>query len=121
MHTWRSPAIASSVRGLAPTTGRHSDAPAPSRAMAATTSTSATFERALRYRSTFDARRGDPVAWLIGIARRELAAHFSGDRADLELLDVVAPGDLALESARRLDLRAAIERLDDRDRELIAL
>ena len=32
--------------------------------------TSETFERALRYRGSFDPRRGDPAAWLIGIARR---------------------------------------------------
>ena len=32
--------------------------------------TSETFERALRYRDSYDHRRGEPVAWLIGIARR---------------------------------------------------
>src|SRR5581483_821431 len=32
--------------------------------------TSQTFERALRYRDSFDGRRGDVVGWLIGIARR---------------------------------------------------
>src|SRR5438067_8967153 len=35
--------------------------------------TSETFERALRYRDSFDPNRGDPVAWLIGIARRCIA------------------------------------------------
>ena len=32
--------------------------------------TSETFERALRYRNTFDPHKGDAVAWLLGIARR---------------------------------------------------
>ena len=31
--------------------------------------TSETFERALRYRDGFDERKGEPVAWLLGIAR----------------------------------------------------
>jgi capsular polysaccharide biosynthesis protein len=35
--------------------------------------TSETFERALRYRDSYDSRRGDPAAWLIGIARRCIA------------------------------------------------
>ena len=35
--------------------------------------TSQTFERALRYRDSYDSRRGDPAAWLIGIARRCIA------------------------------------------------
>ena len=32
--------------------------------------TSETFERALRYRKSYDSRKGEPIAWLIGIARR---------------------------------------------------
>ena len=32
--------------------------------------TSETFERALRYRESFDPKRGTPAAWLVGIARR---------------------------------------------------
>ena len=39
--------------------------------------TSATFERALRYRDTFDPRRGQPVAWLLGIAGRCLSEYYS--------------------------------------------
>jgi RNA polymerase sigma-70 factor, ECF subfamily len=82
--------------------------------------TSATFERALRYRSSFDPRRGDPAAWLIGIARRCIAdaAHrpdtLTGDLPEL-------PGDTDDDAHSRLDLRAALERLDERDRELLAL
>jgi len=83
--------------------------------------TSATFERALRYRSSFDPRRGDAASWLIGIARRCIAdAVQRGDTptGDLPELPVEGYEELALD---RLDLRAAVGRLDERDRELIAL
>lgn len=83
--------------------------------------TSATFERALRYKSSFDMKRGEPVAWLIGIARREIAGHFAGPTHEGEMPEAAAPGDLAADSATRLDLHAAVERLDERDRELLAL
>jgi len=83
--------------------------------------TSATFERALRYRSSFDPRRGDAASWLIGIARRCIAdALQRGDAptGDLPELPVEGHEELALD---RLDLRAAVGRLDERDRELLAL
>src|SRR4051812_2947905 len=35
--------------------------------------TSETFARALRYRESFDEKRGDALPWLIGIARRCIA------------------------------------------------
>ena len=41
--------------------------------------TSATFERALRYRDRFDSRKGDAAAWMIGIARRQISDHY-GER-----------------------------------------
>jgi RNA polymerase sigma factor (sigma-70 family) len=83
--------------------------------------TSETFERALRYRESFDPRRGDPASWLIGIARRciadaalrrELPTHEPDERA------VEGHEDLAL---RRLEIAAALARLDERDRELVGL
>jgi RNA polymerase sigma-70 factor (ECF subfamily) len=84
--------------------------------------TSATFERALRYRASFDDRRGEPVAWLIGIARREIGVHFAGvGDVSFEATDAAAPGDLAGDTATRLDLHGAVRSLDARDRELIAL
>ena len=83
--------------------------------------TSETFERALRYRKSFDARRGEPTAWLIGIARRCIAdAALRGDIPVDEVPD--RAGDAHEEqTVRRLDLHAAVEQLDERDRELIAL
>jgi RNA polymerase sigma factor (sigma-70 family) len=84
--------------------------------------TSATFERALRYRASFDPKRGEPAAWLVGIARREISVHFaSSPRIVGEGPDVASPGDLAADTATRLDLHAAVKALDERDRELIAL
>jgi RNA polymerase sigma-70 factor, ECF subfamily len=84
--------------------------------------TSDTFERALRYRSSYDPRKGEPVAWLLGIARRCVAEALVG-RAETvaELPEVAAALEVEDEAARRLDLRAAVLGLDDRDRELIAL
>jgi len=85
--------------------------------------TSETFARALRYRDSFDARRGEPIAWLIGIARRCLADALL--RRPLQPLDesaeLPAPVDLERDTVRRLELRAAVAGLDDAGRELVAL
>src|SRR3982751_880344 len=83
--------------------------------------TSDVFERALRYQDSFDARRGDQVAWLIGIARRCIADTVGGR---LELADEVpeqAVEDRTELVMDRADLRAAVASLGDRDRELVAL
>jgi RNA polymerase sigma factor (sigma-70 family) len=85
---------------------------------------SETIERALRYRSSYDASAGSPIAWMIGIARRCIADAMS-ERAGrpealVEELEGVEP-DFTPEAVVRSDLRDAVRRLDDRDRELIAL
>jgi len=83
--------------------------------------TSETFERALRYRDSFDPNRGDPVAWLIGIARRCIAdAAMKRETATAELPERSFEGqdDASLD---RLELRAAVAQLDERNRELVAL
>jgi RNA polymerase sigma-70 factor, ECF subfamily len=84
--------------------------------------TSETFERALRYREGFDPRRGDPAAWLIGIARRCVVDAAMQRRetpmAALSESSVEGHGDASL---RRLDIAAAVAHLDERDRELVAL
>ena len=82
--------------------------------------TSETFERALRYRRSFDPRRGDAVAWLIGIARRCIA-----DRA-LRSPDETPATEGFVEShearsLRSLELAAAVSALPERDREIVAL
>lgn len=84
--------------------------------------TSETFERALRYRDSFDPRKGEPVAWLLGIARRCIAEVHGTRRSTVgEIPDVASAADVDEETARRLDMRAAVLDLDERDRELIAL
>ena len=85
--------------------------------------TSETFARALRYRDSFDPKRGEPIGWLIGIARRciaDLALARPTQELD-ESVDAAAPGDLAEDSLRRLTVRAAVAELDEAGRELIAL
>jgi RNA polymerase sigma-70 factor (ECF subfamily) len=84
--------------------------------------TSDVFERALRYRKRYDARRGSPISWLIGIARRAIADHMAGEQAHTsELPDVSVSNVFEDQIAARLELREAVGRLPERDRELIAL
>jgi RNA polymerase sigma factor (sigma-70 family) len=84
--------------------------------------TGETFERAVRYRDSFDPRRGEPVGWLIGIARRCIDDAVRGRREVAgEPPETVAPGDLAHEAAARVDIVRAVNGLADSDRELIAL
>ncbi|HEY1366693.1 MAG TPA: sigma-70 family RNA polymerase sigma factor [Gaiellaceae bacterium] len=84
--------------------------------------TSETFERALRYRDSFDARRGTPAAWLIGIARRCLADR-AGRSHELvsEPPEEASNEELEVAAVRRLEVQRAVGSLDERSRELIAL
>lgn len=85
--------------------------------------TSATFERALRYRGGYDPAKGDPLAWLFGIARRCVSEALveRSLRGSGELPDIESPEHLEAETVQRLELRAALEKLDVRERELLAL
>ena len=59
------------------------------------------FERALRYRGSFDARKGEPAGWIVGIARRcvdDFLAGRAGTSANVP--ERVAPGDLEQETMR---------------------
>ena len=70
----------------------------------------------------FDPRRGEPVEWLIGIARRCISDHFAQRPIPVvDLPEVAAPGELATDSAARIDLHRAVAGLAERDRELVAL
>ena len=84
--------------------------------------TSDTFERALRYRRSYDRSKGEPVAWLLGIARRCVDDIFLAKPpvSDVEA-EGAAPGGLELDVVNRLSVGAAVLQLDERARELIAL
>jgi RNA polymerase sigma-70 factor (ECF subfamily) len=84
--------------------------------------TSATFERAVRYRHSYDPAHGTPIAWVLGIARRCTNDALAARRQnDVELTDAQAPGDLETEAADRLELEAALAQLPPADVELLSL
>jgi RNA polymerase sigma-70 factor (ECF subfamily) len=87
--------------------------------------TSETLERALRYRKSYDPRKGEPISWLIGIAQRCADAAWRQRLAPTVPLEAVGEpaGEASLEDAVafRLTIAAALATLDDRDRELVAL
>jgi len=96
-------------------------------ATAAEEVTAATFERAYRKRHRFDPSRGEPRAWLFGIARNAALDELRRRGRQAEL--TAEPADLAGFGAeegtehdeRRLAVSAALERLQPSERELIAL
>jgi RNA polymerase sigma factor (sigma-70 family) len=84
--------------------------------------TSEVFERAIRYRKSYDQSKGEPVAWLLGIARRCVDAALNArPRDQAELGEVSGETSIEDDSVRRLTLAASLAQLSDRDQELIAL
>jgi RNA polymerase sigma-70 factor (ECF subfamily) len=83
--------------------------------------TSEAFERALRYRASYDPKRGEPVQWLIGIARRCIEAERLRPQPFPPSEETPDPVDVEAEMLERLSLEQAVSRLDERDRELLAL
>jgi len=83
--------------------------------------TSETFERALRYRKSYDSSKGEPIAWLIGIARRCVEGRPPQLEHVTEQLEAADHGDLEDDALRRITVSGAVGRLEERDRELIAL
>jgi RNA polymerase sigma-70 factor (ECF subfamily) len=84
--------------------------------------TSEVFERAIRYRHSYDASRGDALQWLLGIAQR--CANDAMSRPPVSLDDPAERAsveDLEGEAISRLTLSQALASLDERARELIAL
>jgi RNA polymerase sigma factor (sigma-70 family) len=89
--------------------------------------TAAAFERAYRKRHRFDPERGEPRAWLFGIARnaaldelrrRGRQAELTAEPADLESFGTEEGAE---RNELRLAVSAALERLEPSERELIAL
>jgi RNA polymerase sigma factor (sigma-70 family) len=84
--------------------------------------TSETFERALRYRESYDPAKGTPVSWVLGIARRCTNAAIAERKTGwLELFETEAPGDLEAETAERLELESALAGLPAADFEVLSL
>jgi RNA polymerase sigma-70 factor (ECF subfamily) len=85
--------------------------------------TSDVFERAIRYRHTYDETRGKPIPWLLGIARRCVSEELANRQptSSVDVPEQVSDEDLAGESVRRLTLAAALGRLDEHSRDLLAL
>jgi RNA polymerase sigma factor (sigma-70 family) len=80
------------------------------------------FARGWRYRRTYDPSRGTPESWLIGIARRVLAEGFGGREVPMdELPEREDPADEYSRCLDRITLAQAMDRLPDRDRELLAM
>jgi RNA polymerase sigma-70 factor (ECF subfamily) len=82
------------------------------------------FEKAYRKRGSFDPRRGSQRAWLFGIARNAALDELRRRKRTVAL--TAEPGELAVDDdpdaiARRATVRAALNRLEPRDREVIAL
>jgi len=81
------------------------------------------FERALRYRWSYNPEKAAPITWLMAIARSVLAdrgLHPETTALD-EAPEPVDPIDVEGASVQRLDLQAAVAQLSERDRELIGL
>jgi RNA polymerase sigma-70 factor (ECF subfamily) len=83
--------------------------------------TSETFERALRYRRSFDERKGDPVAWLLGIARNCVYDALLRPRPAPMVADPTAAGDMEADVVEKVTLAHALSTLSAHDRELLAL
>ena len=88
--------------------------------------TQQTFERALRAWQRFDPDRGSPRTWLISIARNLLIDHYRRDRSAAQepIDDHLSHPELVVEDdgvGLPAELAVALERLGDRERELIAL
>lgn len=89
--------------------------------------TALAFERAYRRRGRYRPGRGTPEAWLFGIARNAALDELRRRRRRVELEAEVedvwssTPDEHAEQALRRSVVRAALLRLDARDRELVAL
>jgi len=89
--------------------------------------TAVAFERAYRRRRSFDRARGDERAWLFGIARNaaldELRRRKRHARLAVEPEDAAAASveDGADGALRRTVVRAALDGLEPRERELVSL
>jgi RNA polymerase sigma factor (sigma-70 family) len=85
--------------------------------------TSTTIERAIRYRASYQPDKGEPVAWLLGIARRCIADRLGEPEAlpDEEIDEQPDVRGGSFDDVDRLTVQAAVAALSLRERELVAL
>ncbi len=84
--------------------------------------TSETFERALRHKHTYDPRRGEPITWLIGIARHCADKLLSERRREGgPVADIASSQNVEEETLLQIQLDAAFATLSERDQELVTL
>jgi RNA polymerase sigma-70 factor (ECF subfamily) len=87
--------------------------------------TSATIERAYRYRTSYDPELGEPIAWLLGIASRCIRDAVAERRelipTDPTDLPVAWISDHADTTVDRIAVLRALSRVSERDRDLIAM
>jgi RNA polymerase sigma-70 factor (ECF subfamily) len=83
--------------------------------------TSETFERALRYRDRYDERKGEPIAWLFGIARNCLYDAQLRTRPEAQAEPEPTGPGVETEVVGRLTLEQAFATLSSDDQELLAL
>jgi RNA polymerase sigma factor (sigma-70 family) len=83
--------------------------------------TSDVFERALRYRESYDREKGEPIAWLLGIARRSIFESAADRQNPAPSPPQAASVEIDEPAIRRIALQTAVTKLDERDQELIAL
>ena len=85
--------------------------------------TSEVFERALRYRASYDQARGHALPWLLGIARRcvDDALTRRPPASAVEAADQASSEDVEGEALQRLAMAGVLARLDERAQDLIAL
>lgn len=82
----------------------------------------AAFERAYRKHGSYDPRRGSQRQWLFGIARNSALDELRRRKRLTSLAaEPEAPPEEDADPVRRATVRAALARLDARDRELVAL
>jgi RNA polymerase sigma-70 factor (ECF subfamily) len=83
--------------------------------------TSETFARALRYRDRYDERRGEPIAWLLGIARNCVYDAQLQPVTDLQTDPEPTRPGIEMEIVGRLAIEQALASLSSDDQELLAL
>jgi RNA polymerase sigma-70 factor (ECF subfamily) len=83
--------------------------------------TSETFERALRYRDRYDERKGEPIAWLLGIARNCIYDAQLRPRTHVQPDGEPTRPGVDTEVIARLALEHAFATLSSDDQELLAL